>query len=43
MNRAVRMRTGTCGGLKGWGREAPAYSLPLVFGAVWRSGKELEP
>ena len=35
MNR--RMPNGTYGGVRGWGREAPAYSIAWTFPEIYRS------
>jgi len=34
MNR--RMPNGTYGGVRGWGREAPAYSMKNLFDRIYR-------
>ena len=40
MNR--RMPNGTYGGVRGWGREAPAYSIGVDNNQMLNSGKEGE-
>jgi hypothetical protein len=37
MNR--RMPNGTYGGVRGWGREAPAYSIPIAKGKIRQEGE----